>query len=96
MRQLPARITHDLAHGMHQRPLNIRRLTQMAFQQHWNRFHKLVAQGNSLANFNETQRIAQMAYQWGREDAAVEQRIEEERRLAGQLNGGTTSEGQGT
>jgi hypothetical protein len=40
------------------------------------------------------QRIAQMAYQWGREDAAVEQRIEEERRLAGQLNGGASNEGQ--
>lgn len=65
----------------------------MAFQTHWNRFSKLGPVVKPMYDPLTVQRIAQIAYTWGREDAAVEQRIEEERRLAGQLNGGL-SEGQ--
>lgn len=65
----------------------------MAFQTHWNRFVKTIlpAQTNS-----GDMHLARLAYTWGREDAAVEIRVEDERRLAGQLNslGVPSNEGQ--
>lgn len=64
----------------------------MAFNNHWNRFVKLVSAQDEY-DMNDLSRVAQLAYTWGREDAEVEQRLEDERRLAGQLSGGL-SEGQ--
>jgi len=66
----------------------------MAFQTHWNRFARLFTILPGKPSSGDYESIAKMAYQWGREDAAVEQRIEEERRLAGQLSGGLSNEGQ--
>lgn len=71
----------------------------MAFQQHLTRYSKLVM--NSLTEREKN--LLQLGYQWGREDAAVEERAERERVIAGRMNretgigsgvGGTTDEGQ--
>lgn len=59
----------------------------MAFQTHWNRFSRMVGPLDPKMN-QTTLDIAKMAYAWGREDAAVEQRVEDERLLAGQINNG--------
>lgn len=54
----------------------------MAFQQHLTRYSKLVM--NSLTEREKN--LLQLGYQWGREDAAVEERAERERAIAGRMN----------
>lgn len=62
----------------------------MAFQTHWNRFQKLILPSKTTTS---EERVARLAYAWGREDATVEQRLEDEKVIAGVLNG-VKNEGQ--
>lgn len=63
----------------------------MAFQTHWNRFQKLILPSRTTPT---EERVARLAYAWGREDATAEQRLEDEKVTAGFLNGVTRDEGQ--